>query len=373
MPWKDLTTMSQRTEMVSRLAAGEQPVSHVCEEYGISRKTAYKWLARYRSEGEAGLQERSRRPHHSPERSSEALEQLIVQARQQHPTWGARKLKAWLLRQGQTALPACSTITAILRRYDLLNPQAQRFAYTRFERNEPNALWQMDFKGDWEMTSGQRCYPLTVLDDHSRFLLCLSARTNTRRMTVQAVLTEVFEEYGLPERMLMDNGSPWGSAGAATHTRLSVWLLRLGIAVSHGRPYHPQTQGKDERLHRTLNEDVVLRCSAQTLPEWQAAFDAWRVVYNTERPHQSLGDHPPVSRYHASPRPFPHLLPNVEYPSSMQVRRVDITGRVSFQGKRLRLGKAFAHQSVGLRFDPLVDGRLQVFFGRFCIRTIDLS
>ncbi|MCC6613341.1 MAG: IS481 family transposase [Anaerolineae bacterium] len=366
--------MSQREVFIQEVQTGEQPFAAVCRAYGISPKTGYKWRARYEQEGVAGLRDRSRRPHHAPEQTPAAVEAVIVEARDAHPAWGARKLKAWLLRQGHQDLPAVSTITAILRRYGRLDPDrcaAQR-PYTRFEQPHPNALWQMDFKGDWPLPNGHRCYPLTVLDDHSRYLLQLHACANTRTQTVQTALTATLRSYGLPDRMLMDNGTPWGDGAQTPYTTLTVWLLRLGIAVSHGRPYHPQTQGKDERLHRTLNEELLRYTQADSLLAWQAHFDQWRLAYNHQRPHQALGDVTPDSRYQPSPRPFPATLPTLVYPDALSVRHVDASGRFTFQGRIFRLGKAFRHQPIGLAFDPLTDGVLHVFYAQFRVRSFDL-
>jgi transposase InsO family protein len=350
------------------------PFAALCRHYKVSRKTGYKWKGRYEQAGTAGLADRSRRPHSSPTRTQAAVEARIVAARDAHPSWGGRKLKAWLQQQGCTPLPAESTITDILRRHGRLDPgrSAQHRAYTRFEHEQPNQLWQMDFKGDWALTHGQRCYPLTVLDDHSRFLIQLTACANMRTDTVQSALTAAFRCYGLPERMLMDNGTPWGDGAQTPYTRLTVWLLRLGIAVSHARPYHPQTQGKDERLHRTLNEDLLQHAHADTLSAWQQLFDPWRVFYNTERPHQALGHATPASRYHASPRPFPETLPALIYPDTASLRRVDVSGRFSFQGRVLRLGKAFRQHTIGLVFDPDTDGLLHAYFGQFRVRSFNL-
>lgn len=372
MPWEERTPMAERKRFIEDVERGEESMAALCRRYGVSRKTGYKWLKRYREEGDTGLQDRSRRPHRSPQRTSAAVEARLVEARLRHPAWGPRKLRAWLKDE---SLPALSTISTVLQRHDQIDPLAslQHRPLQRFEHPTPNALWQMDFKGDWPLPGGGRCYPLTVLDDHSRFLLTLQACGDQTTSTVRAALEAAFRDYGLPERMLMDNGSPWSDGAQSPYTRLSVWLLQLDIAVSHGRPFHPQTQGKDERLHRTLNTELLAFQHADTLLEWQPHFDRWRTEYNTVRPHQALGDLPPSSRYRPSPRRFPETLPVFDYPAPLQMRRVDGDGRISFRGHALRVGKGFATYPVGVLADATPDGQIQVYFGRFCVQSFDRS
>jgi len=374
VPWKAETVMSLREEFVRQALGDESNMSALCREYGISRKTGYKWLHRYRAEGAAGLAERSRRPRHSPARTAVEVETLVVAARRAHPAWGPRKLKRWLEDQGHRSLPAPSTLSAILDRHGLIDEaeSVKHQPYTRFEMDAPNTLWQMDFKGDFQLGDGQRCHPLTVLDDHSRFLVGLQACADETRQTVQAHLTTLFRHYGLPERMLMDNGSPWGAEGRAAYTRLTVWLLRLGVQVSHGRPYHPQTQGKDERLHRTLQAELLSRTLPDSQADCQVRFDQWRAVYNLERPHEALDMHPPISRYQPSARPFPESLPPIVYPPHFTVRKVYDNGHLSWHGRHHRVGKAFSGLPVGLCPDQWTDGLVHVYFGDTLIQTLDL-
>lgn len=371
MPWQEVCAMSLRTEFV-RLASGEGAnVRELCRRFSVSPPTAYKWLRRYREAGMPGLVERPRRPHSSPARTAPEVEAAVVALRQEHPAWGGRKLHARLLAQGHTPVPSPSTITAILRRRDLLDPEesSKHRRWQRFEHPTPNALWQMDFKGHVPVGHG-RCHPLTVLDDHSRFALGVEACPNERGTTVQARLITLFRRYGLPERMVMDNGAPWGTAGGHLYTPLTVWLLRLRVGVSHGRPYHPQTQGKDERFHRTLATEVLRGRSFGDLAQCQQAFDAWREVYNLERPHEALGYAPPASRYQVSPRPFPETLPPIEYGPDDLVRRVQQGGVVHVRGREYLVGKAFHGYPVALRPTDQ-DGMLAVFFCHHRIATID--
>lgn len=366
--------MSLRMAFVTQALEEGAKMSALCQAYGISRKTGYKWLRRYLVEGLDGLSDRSRRPRHSPGRTPEATEQQILELRQAHPAWGGRKLKRRLEDQGHTGLPAASTITAVLRRHGALEPEAvaRSRAFTRFEMSQPNQLWQMDFKGHFQLGGGARCHPLSVLDDHSRFLVGLQACPDETQGTVQRHLTTFFRTYGLPERMLMDNGSPWGDAPDTLFTALTVWLLRLGIPVSHGRPYHPQTQGKDERLHRTLDEELLSRTAYPDLPACQAGFDHFRAIYNTQRPHEALDLDTPAAHYQPGARPFPDTLPPLRFPAGAAIRKVDATGRITFHNRRLRVSRAFRDLAVGLLPNTQEDGLFHVFFNDILIRTLDL-
>jgi transposase InsO family protein len=363
MPWKETTTMSLRTEFIHMAELENTNLSELCRQFGISCKTGYKWLRRYREGGESGLADRSRRPHHSPRRSPEEIEKAVIGVRQDHPAWGGRKIKACLRRKGHNQLPSASTITEILRRNDKIDAEEalKHKPSQRFEMELPNQLWQMDFKGYFALGEGGYCHPLTVLDDHSRFLVGLKACPNETRNTVQEQLTEIFRCYGLPERMLMDNGSPWGDDRESPHTILTAWLICLGIDISHGRPYHPQTQGKDERLHRTLQDELLRRYTMTSLPHCQLQFDQWRDIYNYERPHEALAMESPASRYQPSPRIFPEVLPPILYEPDDIIRHVDLGGKISFHNRRFRVGRAFRYQPVGLR-PGQIDGEYDVYF-----------
>jgi len=373
MPWKEATNVSLRSEFIHLAERQGANLSELCRRFGISRKTGYKWLERYRVDGESGLVDRSRRPHHSPRRSSAEVEAKVAEVRQEHPAWGGRKIKAYLQRKGYPQLPSPSTITEILRRNDQIDAEEARKhrPYQRFEMEQPNQLWQMDFKGYFSLEEGGYCHPLSVLDDHSRFLVGLQACPNETRQTVQDQLSGIFRCYGLPERMLMDNGSPWGDDRDSPHTILTAWLIRLGIKISHGHPYHPQTQGKDERLHRTLQDELLSRYTLLNLPDCQVHFDRWRNLYNYERPHEALDLQPPVSRYQPSPRPFPEVLPPILYNTSDIIRKVDQSGKIYFQNRVFRVGKAFRHNPVALR-PAQEEGEYEVFFCHLKVAQISL-
>lgn len=379
MPWKEVSMVAQRREFVMLAASGEVPIAELCRRFGISRDTGHRLLREHAEHGEAALQPRSRRPHASPRQTAPAMEQQVLALRERHPAWGGRKLARRLRDLGQADVPAPSTITAILRRHDRLGPgmAAGQRPWQRFEHAEPNALWQMDFKGHFPLRQG-RCHPLTVIDDHCRYALALRACANEQEATVRDQLTALFRRYGLPRAMLCDNGPPWGTTGqtradgSPSFSRLEVWLMRHGIATRHGRPRHPQTQGKDERFHRTIGIEVLqMRQPIADLPAAQAAFDAWREIYNHQRPHEALGLDTPASRYRPSPVAFPDTPPEPAYATTDLLRRVRRDGSISFTGRYRHLCQGFAGQTIALR-PTATDGLWDVFFSRFPIAQIDL-
>ena len=375
MPWQEGTRMSLREEFVKLAMQAGANRRELCRRFKIAPKTGYKWLRRYAEQGSGGLIDRSRRPRRSPQRTGAEIEQRVIKMRcAVLGCWGGRKLARRLVIEGGPKL-APSTITGILRRGGLLNQSAPSpRPFQRFERAAPNELWQMDYKGHFAtIRAPLRCHPLTVLDDHSRFSLVLKACADEREQTVRAGLTEAFRRYGLPAAMLMDNGSPWGAAGAQPFTGFSLWLIRLGIRVAHGRPYHPQTQGKDERFHRTLKFEVLRHFNFISLEHCQREFDSFRDRYNLVRPHDALGLATPVSRYRPSPIPFPESLPPVEYPDDLEVRKVQAEGWFSYRGKAFRVSKALRGLPIALRQSDLGDSLREVLFCHQLITTIDLD
>lgn len=373
MPWHEVSVMDQRREFVRLAVQEDVNRRELCRRFGISPTIGYKWLMRFRV-GDADLADRSRRPHASPRRSEKAIEDAVLAVRDAHPMWGARKIARCLVRDGH-AVPAVSTLHAILRRHGRVCPPAGTPGepYRRFEKEAPNLLWQMDFKGHMRLGDGMSCHPLTMVDDHSRFALCLAACGDEQGKTVRTHLETTFRRYGLPEAMFVDNGSPWGSTTGDPWTKLSVWLLKLGIGMIHSRPYHPQSRGKNERFHRTLKDEVFAFRRFRDLAEVQRAFDQWREVYNFERPHEALGQQVPASRYLASPRSMPDRLPKVEYNPHEIVRSVSSTkAYVSFKGRLWKVPQAFQGERLAIR--PLtVDGEYGIYFGAHQIASIDLT
>jgi transposase InsO family protein len=372
MPWKSGTIMDSRLDFVRLAEQGGVSVAELCRRFGISRETGFLYLRRYRESGVDGLKDRSSRPLSSPNRCAAAIESRIVELRAAHPRWGGRKLARRLRDLGVEGVPAVSTVTEVLRRNGKLDPAetAKHQAFERFERPAPNELWQMDFKGHFAMDQG-RCHPLTVLDDHSRYSIGLIACADETEPTVKGHLTGLFRRHGLPEAMLADNGSPWGGSGAIGHTALEVWLLRIGIPLLHGKPRHPQTQGKEERFHRTLDVELLQGNRFAGLAASQIGFDAFRRVYNTERPHEGIGMAVPQSRYRASQITFPEQLAEPDYYATDVVRRVHQDGAASFHGWRVKLSQAFGGLDVAFR-PTATDGVSRVYFMRFLIAEVDL-
>jgi transposase InsO family protein len=373
MPWKECSSMSSRQEFVVLSLNKECSMSVLCRRFGISRKTGYKWLARFKQGSTAALADRSRRPHGSPRRCDEVLERKVVELRQKHRSWGGRKIKRRLEDLGEIDVCSSGTVTAILRRHDLIDPviSRQHKAFRRFEYPAPNDLWQMDFKGHFPLIGGGRCHPLTVLDDHSRYALVLKSCGNEQTQTVRGHLIQAFERYGLPHRILCDNGSPWGTSGSPEHfTPLVLWLLRLDVGVIHGRPRHPQTQGKEERFHATLVAEVLRWQAFDNLTASQAVFDPWREIYNTQRPHEALDMNVPAQRYQPSSRNYPTRLPEIVYPPTDLVRKVSGNSGIILHGKRYGIGKAFRGQLIALRATT-VDGLWDVYYCRHRVGCLD--
>lgn len=371
MPWMEKSAVDQRREFVSLATLEGSSKRELCRRFGVSPTTGYKWLCRWAGEG-GDLTDRSRRPHHSPERTDAVMEAAILAVRDAHPAWGARKIKSCLERDELT-VPSASTVHEVLKWHDrIVPPVGGAAALGRFERPAPNQLWQMDFKGKVPLAGGGWCHPLTVLDDHSRYAVCLKACDNERTGTVRRALEETFHLHGLPEAFFLDNGSPWGGGVPGYWTPLGVWLLKLGVEVIHSRPYHPQSRGKNERFHRTLKAEVFAFRSFDSLKRVQAAFDAWRPVYNDKRPHQALGQQVPASRYMPSPRTMPQTLPSPEYLPGDIVRKVTGKAIISFKNRPWYVPKAFRGEYLAIR-PTETDGCYGVFFGARRISTIDLN
>jgi transposase InsO family protein len=343
MSWKTSNQVGLREEFVQLAKQAECNFSALCRRFNISRKTGYKWRQRWACG--AGLQDRLPARTRRANQTTAKLERTLLQLRAKYPTWGPRKLRAKL--RGRR--PAVSSVARLLKRSGCITPSAttQHQPGKRFARAHPNELWQMDFKGHFAMHA-ERCHPLTILDDCSRYLLGLFACANETGVTVQARLTQLFQRYGLPAQILCDNGSPWGRAGGS-YTVLEVWLLRLGIHVIHGRPYHPQTQGKDERFHRTLKYDLLQRHDWRDLRQAQRRFDAFRRLYNHDRPHDALNLDVPAQHYRVSPRSFPTVLPPIQYAAGQLRRNVDSKGVIIYRNRHYYIGEAFGRLPLALR------------------------
>ena len=364
MPWKQMEVREQRVEFVVRALHGSEPFSPLCREFGISRPTGYLWLKRYRAGGVAAIEERSRRPLHSPTQTEAEVEARIRALRQVYPDWGARKLAVLLDRQG-IRLPS-STIHRVLLRHGLVREQDRHApAIKRFERERPNELWQMDFKGpkNWPKAATA----LSVIDDHSRYVVALRATERPEGQLVQQHLIRAFEECGLPDAMLMDHGIPWWQAQSfGGSTQLSLWLMRQGIALHFSGIRHPQTQGKVERFHgsmeRALNHRGVPREDHQ---QW---LDAFRREHNFIRPHQALAMKTPAELWQPSLRHYNPNPPAWEYPEGAWTLKIDNHGTIDIQEQPYRVSKALVGERV--RILPVED-RYLIYYCNTLIRELD--
>lgn len=375
MGWKETNRVSERRDFVMLANQPNTNFTALCRRFGISRKTGYKWRDRYSDAGDEALQDQSRAPRSSPIQTSKDVEKAVLEIRDAHPTWGGRKIRARMVALKCRTIPAASTITAILRRNDRIRPEdsAKSQPWQRFEHPEPNDLWQMDFKGEFRMGNRRYCYPLTVLDDHSRYSIGLVACDGQTFATVQAHLTGIFRRYGLPKAFYVDNGNPWGvSHSPGGHTRLTAWLMRLDVKTIHGQPYHPQGRGKEERFHRTLNVECLQQRHIDDLPHAQKRFDPFRSMYNHERPHEALDNDVPASRYGISSRSFPEQIAPFEYSSRFEVRRTNKVGQFRFRGRVFKTSEAFQKDAIGLA-PTTQDGVWEVYYRHFPIGLIDFN
>ena len=369
MPWKEVSAMSARREFVALAMAPGANVRELCRRFEVSPTTAYKWIGR----AHEGFDDRSRRPHHSPNSTDARLEERVLELRDGHPHWNARKITRLLRNELGTddTLPAASTIGTILKRNGRITDKASAAAHQwhRFEHEAANDLSQADFMGHFAVGS-QRCYALTMIDDHSRYAQLLEACTNERTDTVKQRLIKAFRRYGLPHGINVDNGNPWGNPTGDPYTKLTVWLMRLGVRVSHSRPLHPQTNGKDERFHRTIRAELIGQRSFRSIDEVQSNFERWRHEYNHDRPHEALALDVPAARYVASHRCYPELLPPIVYSESDIIRTVRQNGMVSVWRNDFYVGQAFAGQPVA--FKPTQeDGLWKIYFCEKELRTVD--
>lgn len=366
MPWRESSVIEERLRFVVLASRGEQSVAGLCREFGISRQTGYIWLKRYAAGGSSQVVDRSRRPRHSPTRTAPEIEQAVVELRQRWPDWGAAKLHALLQRNHQGTV-GVRTVHRILERHDLIRDRDRnRPALRRFERSQPNELWQMDFKGPQGRKPTCPVGPLSILDDHSRYVLALEQLGSTQMRGVQDTLETTFQQCGVPEAMLMDHGTPWWNAASPWGlTEVAVWMMRQGIRLMFSGIRHPQTQGKVERMHGALQQAARKR-RADLLE--QAWLDMFRHEYNHIRPHASLGMETPASRWRPSVRVYQSAPPDWEYPAHLQVMRLAGEGQLCWHGRRWEISNALRRQLVGLE---LVGDRAIVYFCRTPLRELD--
>jgi transposase InsO family protein len=370
MGWRESSVLEERLRFVVLASRRERSLTELCREFGVSRQTGYVWLKRYQAGGAREVLDRSRRPLHSPMRTSSEIEQKVVQLRQQWPDWGAPKLRV-LLRQQRPEWAEISvrTVHRILERHGLIREaDRHRPAEKRFERSAPNELWQMDFKGPQGFNTGNPVGPLSILDDHSRYLVALEPLGSTRMAGVRGTLERTFTTVGLPEAMLVDHGVPWwNNASPWGLTELTVWIMRQGVRLLYSGVSHPQTQGKVERMHGALQRAVSRR---KANPEDARWLESFRQEYNSVRPHEALAMATPASRWRPSARPFQQEPREWEYPAGMEVVRLHGEGQFRWHHRRWDVSRALRHQCVGI--EQLGD-RAIVYFCHTPIRELHLS
>lgn len=359
-----------REEFVRRVQGHEGTIAGMCREYGITRRTGYKWLRR----AEAGetLTDHSRRPKKT-QRISEETERQIVGYRRQYPALGAVKLHRLMKDEGYENLPSTKTINNVFKRNGLISREASLKAtpYQRFERSQPNDLWQGDFLGHFPLGNGERCHTLNILDDHSRYSLCSEPLPGETFEDVQPVMVRLFDRYGMPTAFLCDNGNPWGTVQTTGFTRFEVWLMEHGVLTIHGRALHPQTQGKEERFNGTERRELL---KTTTMADWQDAkekFEVYRQFYNEKRPHYALGLDVPARHYASSDRAWSEEVPEWQYPEGTVLRRVKGNGYFNWDGQGYFLSEAFVGKDIAIRPSHIEDC-ISLFFRQFRIGRIDV-
>lgn len=366
MPWNETTKMRERVRFVGDFERELFSMSELCERYGISRVTGYKWLERFEEEGLDGLKDRSRAPIKCPHRTDAEVVGLLADARRRHPHWGPKKLIPWLARRHDRDWPAPSTAGEILKRLDLVKDRRRRRHVDHPGRpltqaSGPNQLWTADFKGQFKTQDANYCYPLTVADSYSRYLLGCRALSSTKTLGTQSAFQRLFQEFGLPDAIRTDNGTPFAASTAIGRlSRLSVWWIRLGIRPELTQPSHPEQNGSHERMHRTLKAETTRPPSANRSQQ-QKKFESFRHEYNDERPHEHLGQRSPSELYRPSPRPYPGTLPEPQYPGHFEVRKVSRNGGIRWKKGWVNISHSLLEQNVGL--EEVRDGVWSLYFG----------
>src|SRR5499427_6833333 len=366
MPWSQTTPMDQKTQFIADYLREKLSITELCALYGVSRKTGYKWIERYLERGPQGLEERSRRPQASPNQTPGPIVTALLEIRRRHPSWGARKLLSILSgREPHWALPHRSTVCDILSRHGMVPKRRQRRTIGHPGKPSssilaPNDLWCADFKGQFKTGDGLYCYPLTVTDGYSRYLLQCQGLHSTSVAEAKPVFTRLFKEYGLPLRIRTDNGVPFATNTLARLSSLSAWWVRLGVLPELIEPGRPAQNGRHERMHRTLKAETT-RPAAGSLAAQQRRFNLFREEFNHERPHEALDNATPAACYTASPRPMPERLPPLEYPDRFEVRYVSANGGIRWSSRWVNVSIVCVGEYVGL--EEIDDGIWNVYFG----------
>ena len=376
MPWQETRVMDERMAFIVDWQRDEETMAELCRRYGVSRKTGYKLRDRFVADGPAGLVDRSRAPHHHPNAVSADVEAAVVAVRGAHPTWGPKKIRAWLTaRDAETRWPVESTIARLLDRHGLVARRRRRrprlaAAVALSPCVAANDVWGVDFKGWFRTGDGRRCDPLSLSDLASRYVLRLQALTVTDGETVWPILDAAFREFGPPRVMRSDNGPPFASTGAGRLSRLSVRLIKVGVLPERIAPGKPQQNGRQERLHRTVKEDTAAPPAANARAQ-QRRFDRFRLVFNEERPHEALGQTPPAAHYDPPPRPYGGRMREPDYDADHQVRRVRRNGEIKWRGRLIFIGEALIGEPIGL--EETDDGCWTVRYGPVDLGIIDAN
>lgn len=366
MPWTTSSPMDQKTQFIADYLRQTLSVTELCQHYGISRKTAYKWISRYHDAGISGLQARSRKPHACPHQTDSELVAALLDARRHHPSWGAKKLLKLLSNQHpERPWPARSTVCDLLACHGLIKKPRQRRHLSHPGKPAtliaaPNQVWCADFKGQFKTRDGIYCYPLTITDGFSRYLLACQGLLTTACADAKPVFTRVFREYGLPERIRTDNGVPFATISLARLSSLSAWWIRLGIVPELIEPGKPQQNGRHERFHRTLKAETT-RPPAANRRAQQRKFNSFQEEYNQLRPHEAISLETPASVYQSSPRPYPEKLPQLEYPAHYETRYVSYNGGMRWNSDWVNVSICCAGEYVGL--EEIDNGIWNVYFG----------
>ncbi len=375
MPWKETCCVKERLRFVVAHESDLYSMMELCERFGISRKTGYKWLERFEAEGPGGLENRSRKPHRSPSRTAENIRSLLIEERLKHPKWGPEKLLDVVGRgHPEIELPARSTVAAILKSEGLVKERRRRRRHTHPGKpatsvTAPNELWTADFKGEFKTLDGVWCYPLTVADQFSRFILGIDGLLDTKGKRVRAVFERLFHEYGLPCGIRTDNGTPFvGTNSIHGLSVLNVWWVKLGIKLERIQPGRPDQNGRHERMHRTMKDETQYP-PAENRPAQQMCFDDFRSEFNYERPHQALEQRRPAEVWIPSPRPYPERIQDPEYPKHFLRRRVWSTGIIKFKNRCIFLSETLAREDVGL--EEIDDGIWSIHFYNILLGRLD--
>jgi transposase InsO family protein len=364
----------QRIQFITDHRLGLYSATELCARYGISRKTGYKWLDRFEEYGRRGLADRSRAPHHCPHRIAAELAALLCATRRKHPDWGAGKLLDYLEPRHPTVeWPAVSTVNDLLARQGLVHKRRRRRPHQHPgvvapATTEPNDLWTADFKGQFTTRDGVYCYPLTIADQHTRFLLTCFGLPSTHGAGARTIVERAFRAYGLPQAIRTDNGVPFATSGIHGLSQLNVWWMRLGIQHQRIHPGRPQQNGAHERMHKTLKRGAIRPPRANAAAQ-QRAFNRFRTEYNEERPHETLGGRTPASQYRPSPRPYPRVLPPQEYPGHFLVKKITTGGTFRFQHRLLFIANSLTHHHIGL--EETDDGIWSIFFNTVLLAKLD--